>query len=846
MLARFITLASLLSGAGGSPQKILGDNELSPFTADFEQQVNKALAYWHVPGISIAVVDGDHEWSAGYGISHFPSKKVTPETLFYTGSTTKAFVAALTSLMVDNETLKWNTPISSIIRDDFVMEVDYATHHVTVEDALSHRTGLPRHDMSYGGTYDGRDGTIRDIVRSIRWLPMTEEMRTKFQYCNIMYIVMSYVIETLQGKWLGDLLYEHIWQPLGMESTYFSTSAAQDGPEDLAQGYDYYNHKYHEVPFMNLTLTSGAGSIVSNVLDYSKWLKALINKSAPLSKAGHNAIRTPRTIDVEPGTPFTGTLTYTLGWNFGVYHGHEFFMHEGGMEAFGALVIFFPGLKYGLVSFGNTGMTSNFVEETMVFHLIDEKLKVPQGNRFDWTKYREKNLQLQKCAYKNAVSRHYPNIPKPALPASLPIANYTGTYFHPAYRNATITFSNDVLKIDRSEQQLWKIAGEIKHISGDFFMAYVDSTMAPKSAFMGALPAEFRVDENGIAKSFGILVEGAMKEKIWFERVTNITVIFNGTIPGWGKGEFVGAVTFAVTEVGTDAADFHGAFGWGSSYPEYTISNASLTDMTSLVNLKGFININSKKASNVLYYVIQAYYVVQPLERELAAWSSNPKTIFQNGSVAIDHFSAVGAKVITDFMEDYVLLDGITELFQQEGKNLWEDSVEIPDATYWTPGLLEKFQAKYGFFCKSLGLQTWLANAWFLLNLLPTGIGSYNTTFDWNPLSSHSTAGAYLILPPVSDGVVGTLNGKNLPAFDITNPTVDIGSFLQTGKNVLELKVSSTLKNPLRPIWDSLETAGGGVASNWNTLTKLGFGLEQHYGLIGEVQIVPYVLISIL
>jgi CubicO group peptidase (beta-lactamase class C family) len=86
--------------------------------------------------------------------------------------------------MVDNGTLQWNTPISSIIRDDFVMEDDYATHHVTIEDALSHRTGLPRHDMSYGGTYDGRDGTIRDIVRSIRWLPMTEELRSKFQYVS--------------------------------------------------------------------------------------------------------------------------------------------------------------------------------------------------------------------------------------------------------------------------------------------------------------------------------------------------------------------------------------------------------------------------------------------------------------------------------------------------------------------------------------------------------------------------------------------------------------------------------------------------------------------------------------
>lgn len=126
-----------------------------------------------------------------------------------------------------------------------------------------------------------------------------------------------------------------------------------------------------------------------------------------------------------------------------------------------------------------------------------------------------------------------------------------------------------------------------------------------------------------------------------------------------------------------------------------------------------------------------------------------------------------------------------------------------------------------------------------------SGIGFYSTTFDWNPSLLYSTGWAYLIFPPVSDGVVGTLNGKRLPVFDITNPTADIKSYLKRGKNLLEFKVSSTLKNSLKPIWDDLRTVGGGVASTWNATANLGFGL-QHYGLIGEVRIVPYGLVTIL
>lgn len=44
--------------------------------------------------------------------------------------------------------LDWTTPISQIIPDDFVLSDAWATEHLTLEDALSHRTGLPRHDKS--------------------------------------------------------------------------------------------------------------------------------------------------------------------------------------------------------------------------------------------------------------------------------------------------------------------------------------------------------------------------------------------------------------------------------------------------------------------------------------------------------------------------------------------------------------------------------------------------------------------------------------------------------------------------------------------------------------------------
>jgi len=127
------------------------------------------------------------------------------------------------SLLVDDNTnysnVQWETPIVKLIPDDFVLSDEWATNHITIEDALSHRTGLPRHDYSYGGNYDGKKPSLKAAVRATRYLPLTAEPRTKFQYCNIMYSVASHVIQTLTGKWLRDVLKERIWGPLDMKAT---------------------------------------------------------------------------------------------------------------------------------------------------------------------------------------------------------------------------------------------------------------------------------------------------------------------------------------------------------------------------------------------------------------------------------------------------------------------------------------------------------------------------------------------------------------------------------------------------------------------------------------------------
>jgi hypothetical protein len=66
-----------------------------------------------------------------------------------------------------------------------------------------------------------------------------------------------------------------------------------------------------------------------------------------------------------------------------------------------------------------------------------------------------------------------------------------------------------------------KVKLDLEHVSGDYFMAYIDSTLAPGLAFQEAAPAEFVVGSDGVSKSFGIAAQPEMRigARIQFTRI---------------------------------------------------------------------------------------------------------------------------------------------------------------------------------------------------------------------------------------------------------------------------------------------------------------------------------------
>ncbi|KAJ9252937.1 hypothetical protein DTO207G8_4457 [Paecilomyces variotii] len=72
--------------------------------------------------------------------------------------------------------------MSNLLPGDFVTSEAGYTESITVEDILSHRSGIPRHDFSYMSPRAAEPDDARSVTRNLRNLPVSTPIRTKFIY----------------------------------------------------------------------------------------------------------------------------------------------------------------------------------------------------------------------------------------------------------------------------------------------------------------------------------------------------------------------------------------------------------------------------------------------------------------------------------------------------------------------------------------------------------------------------------------------------------------------------------------------------------------------------------------
>jgi CubicO group peptidase (beta-lactamase class C family) len=417
--------------------------------------------------------------------------------------------------------VQWQTPVSTLIPDDFVLPTQPLTDQVTLEDILSHRSGIPTHDESYLGVTAAHPDNARSLTRNLRNLPFSAQLRTKLQYSNIMFSVATHVVETLSGEDYTSFLRSRIWAPLGMHNTY------QDRPDvspsaQPAQGYRWdetSGGRYVPVPILPSPEGRGAGCVLTSAGDYAKFVRCLIRKTSPLSEESHKALAAPRTIDelcdaedLLPG--HSDVSLYTMGLYRETYRGATLMNHDGSVPGFEAAMGFLPAQEWGFVICTNSCLGS-YVNDIVKHVLMDEVLGVKEEDRVDWEGvFRERRAKALERAREEKEKPEW-KAPENPEPLGTAMQGLVGKHFNKGYKEIGLEMREGKVVADCSDR-CFPYMLTFEHQSGNQFVADWHDVWGDDHLNM---KAEVKLDGDGKVVAVGVDFEENMEGLIWFERI---------------------------------------------------------------------------------------------------------------------------------------------------------------------------------------------------------------------------------------------------------------------------------------------------------------------------------------
>ena len=193
----------------------------------------RVLKDWKAAGFAVAVIEKNKiVYSKGFGYRDMEKKlPVTPATLFAIGSCTKAFTSSLLGLLEKEGKLELEKPVRNYL-PELKFYNDVMNDQITVKDLMCHRTGLPRHDLSWYFFTTTRDS----LIQRIRYQEPTAGIREVYQYNNFMFLAQGVLAEKLYNRKWEQLIKEKFFDSLGMMSSNFSVKDMERS-NDAAIGY---------------------------------------------------------------------------------------------------------------------------------------------------------------------------------------------------------------------------------------------------------------------------------------------------------------------------------------------------------------------------------------------------------------------------------------------------------------------------------------------------------------------------------------------------------------------------------------------------------------------------------
>jgi CubicO group peptidase (beta-lactamase class C family) len=315
-----------------------------------------------------------------------------------------------------------------------------------------------------------------------------------------MFTAAGWAVKTASGLPWEDFVEQRLLEPLGMSHTRCTSLGIDESLRAVGyrQGPGGHFEAYAPYPFER---AEPAGSVLSTARDLSCWLRFHLARGEfdgrrIISERSLGETHTPQIALRLEGTdrdlhPFTDQVSYAMGWVVQDYRGERLESHAGIIDGFRAHFTLVPRRQLGIVVLANVHSTG--LNLALIYTLLDHLLDLP---RTDWHKEhqavaRRVAAEAAERAWQERSQRRTDTHP------SLPLADYTGPWEHPAYGTVSITLERGVL------QWSWhQFRGQLEHYHFDTYRLHCPD--------LSETMLTFQLDERGraarleAAGSFGI------------------------------------------------------------------------------------------------------------------------------------------------------------------------------------------------------------------------------------------------------------------------------------------------------------------------------------------------------
>jgi CubicO group peptidase (beta-lactamase class C family) len=307
-----------------------------------------------VPSMAIAVArDGEIVWEKGFGLADREKNiAATEHTVYPLASISKPLTATGLMVLVERGLVDLDRRINDYLGETVLRARVGSAADATVRRAASHTAGLPLHSQHFYDDEPHRPPPMEETIR--RYGNLVTAPGERYQYSNLGYGLLGYVISRTSGVSYADFMREEVFVPLGMDHT-----AVHVGPGLEAGQAVKYTSDGLVVPPCDSD-SPGASAIHSSAHDLIRFAMFHLGNDLP----DQEAIITTAAIDLmQDPSPETGPTRawehegsgYGIGWFVGITEGGiRIAQHSGGTLGIGSVLALVPEEDLAVVVLSNT------------------------------------------------------------------------------------------------------------------------------------------------------------------------------------------------------------------------------------------------------------------------------------------------------------------------------------------------------------------------------------------------------------------------------------------------------------------------------------------------------------